>query len=634
VRAVCLCLVAAPLAAQTSATVRVPGQTGEPVRIRVEVPSTTEWAAIFYRPKGAPDFESLVLRRESAQVFTGELDTTALKAGQVDYYIAVKSGGGIGYLPAGAPGNLETFTAPEGSGTHASGSRTPEGRSTATYRYPVHVQGSLEQVLHHQEAVHGERRFTASGQLQVGFERETAEDKLIFDAQVAHTNQAYGSQEKTYLAGLRAEYNRGNHHWRAGDLTVQESEFTVAGAGRRGSDYTFDNQHAYVHAFAVNTQQLQGLDGAAWPHADTRLYGGALGYTFLEGRWKWKVVYVDGKDDPGQAVNGGSVNSGQTREGYTVALVQELSLIGDRLNLTGEYARSRVDQDTSDHEGDSTGQAWRMGGVYTQGIFTGRASYHAIGKRFDTLGQTGFVADRVGADAAASWNFKDWGFNLTALDDETHPSAGVTARNQAQTADVRWSLSPIVNARLGLSHGRQTSGSPTDPQVPFSDSERKGGFAGLDFAFGPRASLTTNYQLERLESSTGSTGRSETAVIGGSFAPHPKVRLAPNLTWSRIENQPGEQTTRVFSAFLTTDVTFVSDLLTLSLAGGYSRTHQPTGERLTSITSDASLQFLLNRYMPKGTCVLGLRGRTSRQDNESQPVQTDNSIALTLTFSM
>lgn len=631
---VCVCLVSSPALAQVpgqmSAKVTTPGQSGEPVRIRVEVPSTTEWVTFLYRAKNAVDFDSLTLRRESAQVFSGELDISALPAGRVDYYLAVKSGAGIGYLPVSAPTTFDTFEVVKDSAA-----KPAAGGSSATYRYPVHVEGSLEQVLHHQESTPGERRFTASGQLHVGFERETAEDKLLLDARMAYTNQPYGDQERAYLAGLLAEYTRGNHRLRAGDLTIQESEYTVSGAGRRGSDYTYDNKRAYAHLFAVNTQQLEGLDGAAWPQADTRLYGGALGYAFLEDTWKWKLVYLDGKDDPGQAVNGGFVGSSQVRRGSTMALVQEASLLEGRLNLSGEYARSRVDPDLSDDEDERTGQAWRLGGVYTQGIFTGRAAYHAIGRNFDTLGQTGFVADRVGADASASWTFKGASLNLTAMDEETHPSDGTTASNEAQTASFQWTLSSLATARLGLSHGRQESGSPSDPLVPFSTSERKGGFAGVDFAFGPKATVTTNYQLERLESSSGSAGRTETAVLGGSFTLSPRVRTSPNLTWSRIENQPGSQVTRVVSAFLTTDITFIPERLTFSLAGGHSRTRQPGGVQLTSTTGDASLQFLLDRYMPrKGTCVLGLRGRYSRQDNEGQPVQTDNSIALTLNFSM
>lgn len=631
---VCLCLVASPLAAQVSAQmsakVTTPEQAGGPVRIRVEAPSTTEWVAFFYRSKSAADFESIMLRRESAEVFSGELDTSTLPAGNVDYYLAVKFGAGIGYLPVSAPGTFDAFEVTKGSTPKPTSSG-----SSATYRYPVHVEGSLEEVLHHQEAAPGERRFTASGQLHVGFERETTEDKVLLDARLAYSNQPYGEQDHLYLAGLQAEYSRGNHHLRAGDLTIQESEYTVSGAGRRGSDYTYDDKHAYAHLFAVNTQQLEGLDGAAWPHADTRLYGGAFGYTFLDGRWNWKLICIDGRDDPSQALNGGFSSGSLARDGSTLALVQEATLLGGRWNLSGEYARSRVDQDLSDSEDEVTGQAWRVGSVYTQGIFTGRVSYHAIGKNFDTLGQTGFVADRIGADASASWAFKGGSLNLTAVDEKTHPTDGTTARNDAQTASVQWTLSRIVTARLGLSHGRQASGSHTDPLVPFSNSERQGGFAGLDFTFGPSATVTTNYQLERLESSDGSAGRSETAVLGGAFTLSPAVRMSPNLTWSRIENQPGDQATRVFSAFLTTDITFIPEWLTFSLAGGHSRTQQPSGTRLTTTTGDASLQFMLSRYMPrKGSCILGLRGRYSRQDNEGQPVQTDNSIALTLNFSM
>jgi hypothetical protein len=90
----------------------------------------------------------------------------------------------------------------------------------------------------------------------------------------------------------------------------------------------------------------------------------------------------------------------------------------------------------------------------------------------------------------------------------------------------------------------------------------------------------------------------------------------------------------VFSGFLSADMTFIPDALMFTMTGGYSHTALPAGTYITTTTADAALQFPLNRYMPKGTCVLGLRGRYTRQNNEGQPVQTDNSIALTLNFSM
>jgi hypothetical protein len=595
----------------------------------------------FYRAAGKDDFESVMLPRGGdGASFSIELDPAAIPAGKVDYYLAVKNNGAIDYLPESAPAEFQGFTMPAGFGAAraASGNASEGGSgSEAKYQYPFHVSGTVEQILHHQDSVPGEQRLSASGQMELGFVRETADDRLSVDARLAYSNQPYGDQSRAYLAGLQADYARKNNRVRVGDMVVQESEFTVAGSGRRGTDYTYDDQKLYVHAFSVNTQQLPGLQGAAWPHSDTRLYGGALGYQFLDGHWNWKLVCLDGKDDLSQAVNGGSVASAKPREGTTVALVQEAVLFQDRLNLSGEYARSRVDQDTSDSHGTVADHAWRVTGAYAQGIFTGRLSYRRIGKDFDTLGQTGFVGDRVSADGSASVALKDWTINLTALDETNNPSGSELdpkARNQAQTLDARWSFSPVATARFGVSRGHQESGTAANPQVPFSNSDRKGGLLGLDLTLGPRATLTATYQLDQLESSDGTQGRSETELLGGTFTLSPRFRVSPSLTWSRTQSEPNNQVTRVFSAFLNTDMTFIPDALTFTMTGGYSRTILPAGTRMITSTGDAVLLFPLNRYLHKGTCTLGLRGRYTRQDNEGQPVQTDNSLALTLNFSL
>lgn len=638
--ALCASIIAAPLAGQglAAATVSVtpPVEPGNPLHIQVETQGALEWVTLFYRVAGGEEFESVMLRRGSGQSFVLDLDAAAFPAGKVDYYLAVKSQAGIGYLPGDAPTSLQSFAMPVGMGGPLPGSQSGS-ESGAKYTFPFHLEGSIEQVLHHQNETPEERKHTVTGQVQLGFVRETEADRLSVDARVAYTNQPYGNQREAYLAGLQADYSRRNQRVRAGDLVVQESEFTVSGAGRRGADYTYDNQKVYFHSFAVGTQQLAGLDGAAWPHSDTRLYGGALGYKFLEGLWTWKLVYLDGKDDPSEAVNGGNVSFNKVRGGTTVALVQEASLFQNRLNLSGEYARSRVNQDLADSQGSVTDQAWRVGANYNEGCFSGRAGYRSIGKNFDTLGQTGFVGDRVGIDGGVSLSFPDWSLNANVVNERNNPGGSLMdpkAVNQTQTLDERWIFSQVASFRFGLSRGHQESGAQANPQIPFSDSDRLGRFVGLDLVFGPAASLSATYQRDSLESSSGDTGQSATELLSGSFRLGPRCHVSPSLNWTRTESDPGAQVTRIFSAFLSTDTTLVPDALTFALTGGYNRTTLPAGTILRSTTGDAALQFLLNRFLPKGSCVLGLRGRYTRQDTPGQPVLTDNSVALTLNFSI
>jgi len=247
------------------------------------------------------------------------------------------------------------------------------------------------------------------------------------------------------------------------------------------------------------------------------------------------------------------------------------------------------------------------------------------------------VGDRVGIDGALSLTFKDWSLNATAVDERNNPggsSLEPKAVNQAQTLEERWTFSQMASARFGLSRGHQESGATANPQIPFSNSDRLGGFLGLDLVFGPSATISATYQRDTLESSDGATGRSDTELLSGSFSLGPRFRVSPNLSWSRTESAPGAQVTRVFSAFLTTDTTFIPETLTFALTGGFSRTTLPDGTDLKNTTGDAALQFMLNRFLPKGNCVLGLRGRYTRQDTPGQPVLTDNSVALTLNFSI
>jgi hypothetical protein len=611
--------------------VLAPAAAGAPVRFSFAAPPGTVWALVFYRAVGEEEFRSLPLRPESgglvATLPTGEIGGRAIQ-----YYLAFKGATGVMYLPEDAPTSLEGLDlGPAGAG--------PNATAQIKHKLPFQVEASLEKVFYRSQKVEGERTFIDSGQVALGYELEAGEHHLRLNTRLAYQNQPMEGQSAWSVGELHGQYAYRNHRAQIGDMAFQESEFTVGGMGRRGMDYLYDDHRLYAHFFAVGTEQLAGFRGLAWPVKGTELFGGAVGWAWLDGRVKSKLVFLTGRDDPSQGVNVGAASFVTRREGSTAALTLEAALLENRLSLNGEYARTNYDKDLDDAYGKVQDQAWRVGGAWSEKTYSARASYRQIGRDFGTLGYPVMEGDRRGFDGGFSLNLNpSWSLNASATSERNNPNADpleTRARNDAQTLDAQWTLRPGLTMRAGLNRGEQEAGA-SGSLVPFANSRRSGVNAGLDWAPMATAALSCSAQFDKLEGTgaSTSTGRSATLTFGGAFQVPNHLRLAPTLSYSKNTEDGTGQDSKVINAFLNADVTLVQKWLSLALNGGYNRTDASGMAAVTSTNADAALQWFLTPYLDRsfhrGQAVLALRFRYTRV--QTLP-EADRRGSLTLNFS-
>ena len=635
-----------------------PTAKGAPFHGRVAAPAGTEWVVIFYRSEGDQEFNSFSLEAKPDGSFEGDLEGTAATGTRLEFYAALRTPAGIKYLPADAPTALATLPTPGGEKVPAKGAEGPQGQPGGSggvpAQLPVSVDFSAEKVVHHKMAVDGEPRLLASGQVRFTTRKDDGDTHLILSGRMVYTDQAVKPQDRWSLGELQAIYATGHHKLQAGDQQMQESEFTLAGGGRRGLDYAYAGTQLGAHVFALGTEALPGTRGLLWPEAGNELYGGSFGYSWWNNAVRAKLVLLTGKDDPSVATNLGTSYAPLIRDGSTGALVLDGRFLENRLTLSGEYARSLLTRDlvgAVPKEGD---QAWRLSSIWTEGPFSAHLGYRDVGRDFGTIGMAFFVGDRRALDGSLGLNYATWSLSATALDERTNPTGQVgqsQAWNQSQSLDARLALSQTAFWRVGIRQARQEALTVADPLVPFSNSSRTGLSTGFDVMLPPASMLTFNAQFDRIRGSAvpdpmappaippalpvtaPQTGTSTTLSMGGNLVTGTWLRLSPNLSWSRTLGDPGGQKTTISNAFLNADFTLIPSYLSFLLNGGASRTATSTGETSSNSTVEGTLRMLLDPYF-KGRvrASLGLKGSTTHAPTMGV-VATDNRAALILNAS-
>jgi hypothetical protein len=598
------------------------------MEIQLKGAPTSAWAVFFYRLEGEEGFQALLLQGKEG-AFTGALPPIE-SGGKLEYFVAFKGAGEPVLLPAGAPQSLGKLELPP--------SPAPSPKTPAKHSFPIQVEGSLEDVVSRSNPLPGERTHFSTGQVRLGYRVEQGDQNFALDARMVYLDNPPLGTSRWSLAELRSRYGFRSHAFQAGDMMVQESEFSIGGAGRRGLDYTYQGAALYAHAFAVNSERLQGFRGMVWPAEATRVFGGALGYGWFEGKLRSKLVLVTGRDDPSQAMGLGFLPFYKIREGTTAAWTVEANLPEQGLNLSGEWARSRFDSDVGQGPKALTDDAWRLGGTWMAKGLNLRASYKAVGHDFGSVGLPVLAADRHAFDGGAGFTKGDWSLNLNAQDERNNPEGNpleTRSQNATRSLDLRYSFVPSASVRLGASQSEQQTQGAVNAFIPFASSRRHGGFAGLDWTFAPLGMLSLNAQMERLRSlgPFESAGRSETLTLALALSWPDRLRLAPNFSLARTLDEITGQQTRNQSAFLSSTVTLSPGLLSLALNGGYNRLELTNGTALESASADGALQFQFDRFLTqafgRGACMLSLRGRYLRR--QDLPA-SDRRISLTLNF--
>jgi hypothetical protein len=609
---------------------------GETIKLEASISVEVEWIRLFFRSAGLEEFQVRNMEKEGDNTFAYQLDTSQLTSLEFEYYLAAKLKDREVYFPANAPAEvIKVSGQSERPLPEVPSELPPPQEEEKKFKLPLSAQASIQAKLLEKEAVEDEKKVTASGNMRV-FHSYQGNLNLNLDSNFSYTNTALEGERSIDLSNMMVSVSKENHTFRAGDINISESEYSVSGLGRRGMEYIFDDKKAYFHLFDVSSQQVKGFEGFGVPKSNISILGGAFGYTFLKDKLTLKAVYLAGKDDPNQGVNVGFSEYFQARKGNAFALMQESNLFQDRLKIKAEFGRTSYDGNLSDDTEAVSGTAFNIGGNFSQGAINLGTSYRYVGKDFNSIGFQSFTNDRESYDANMGIVYKK--INLSASftaehDNVNNDPTGLTTNNKNGIVNLSLGLSDNVSLDLGYNRNKQKT-FQGNVETSLQDSltnEYKGGFT---FALSPSANLSFSMTNSYLSSVSDPTNDMSTVTFNltGSFRAGEVFSLNPTFGYTIADKKNVSGDSETVSSFLTGEVIIIPQFLSIFFSNSFNRMEIIALDVKQTIEFGGGLNLKLDRLIKIGSLTFILKGNYNHK-KISGILESDYSLLLQMDFS-
>jgi hypothetical protein len=614
------------------------------LEFRARVSAPVEWMAVFVRFKGIDEFQARPMIPSDEGSYVLQFDTSVLPDIVFEYYLAAGTPAGIVTFPSSGPaGPLQVKASAAGPGPEVPGDIAPPQEETAPapppepgLPFPVKLSGSGQAVLEESAPLPGAEKFPVAGNIRFFLmPPQQGAFNINIDSNFSYTNTPLAGNNPLDLSNMNAAFILRGHTFRAGDISINESEYSAQGIGRRGFEYAFDDQKAYVHIFAVNSQEVKGFKGFGLPRPEVAIWGGAAGYRILGDALYLKALFITGRDSPSQAVNAvipEEVPGAGGRQGQVLAVTEESRLWSNLLTLKGEFARSRYDADLDDPAGPIWGNAFTLGTGLASGVLTAGLTYRYVDRDFNSIGLQYLANNRSGLEATVGLTrdiFNLTGSLVTQRDNVADDPTSATTSNFDGSLNMSLAVTPKAQIVLGYHAGCQKTepgSSPTLPQDSVTD-EYSGSF-NLMVGESSSFNLTVTSSCLHSQASPETEGSALTLNLGGSLRAGEWLSLSPTLGVStRMETFTGHRSDTL-SAMAVSEVFFLPQVCSMFFTGSYSLSSLPGMGGMPSQTLDLNggLNIYLNRLVKVEGLLLSLKGNFG--SNEAQGVRTTNWRAL------
>jgi hypothetical protein len=632
-------------------------RSGDKIRITATAAPGTAGVAFYFRTTDVDAFQARPMIKSGGSEYVFEFDTSLLTAARFEYYIESELGGAKTAVPAGAPAQTIGVSASDGEAPPVIPQNLPSPQAEEA-RFPVHANGSLQHNFSPSQAAPAPAApsnpsdspaeslsgLTApppaapaagqNGNIQVAFGSQPSSGPgLMIAANAGLTQNPLPGAGRVDLSNMNVAVFLGRHVLRAGDLNINESEFSAFGFGRRGFEYAFDNRKLYLHAFDVNTQQLLGFKGLGIPKSGSTLLGAAAGFSLFQEAFTMRAIALTGRDDPAQAAAVGGSQILQKREGNVLALTQETKLFGSALDLKAEFAHSSYDQNLSDTAGRLSGSAWSAGGTLNLGPLTLGAIYRSIGRDYNSIGLQYLANDRRGWDSNLLLGLGaisiQGQFTLQSDNVAADPERPTTTGRGGSLA-VNWTLCPALSLMAGYRINDQKTASGT-VETPGQDTSANESTAGLNLTLSSAISLNlavTDSILRSVSSPSGDvSGR--TINLGGSFRAGQWLTLMPTFGLTRSKTRLSGEVNTTFSAMVSGEIFFLPRVLSLLLSGSFNRMEMSVLSLTKTLDVMGGINFYLGSLIHVNNLLLSVRGSHRTNDMSGARVKDTRILAQT-----
>jgi hypothetical protein len=406
-----------------------------------------------------------------------------------------------------------------------------------------------------------------------------------------------------------------------GDVTVKGTDLTGRSLARRGGRLSLDFNGTEAQAFMVRSNAVTGFNHIlGGGDAGQQIWGGSLSREMMaDGKLVLGAGYMTGKNYVPDDYNASTQQPGT--EGDVFSLTFSSRLAGKMLQLEGEYAGSRFDNDITDSRGKDADHAfrsrvfgrldrtdWEIGYRYYGPDFasiatpTGTKDREEIklggGVRFDRSSlRAAFLRgrDNVGKNPLLPVIHNTTGtlnYNLTVPD---WPAVFVSgSETRQESSDEPVGLSPIANMTTTLTFGASRAAA--------------------------RWSLSSFYTFARFDDqseATDSDSDTHTVTVAGGIRPTDFSSVNPSVTYTHIGLEPTGTATRTWQAALSGVVGFWKNRLNLNATASWLDNQTSDGALHTTTWSGIfQLNWSLEKYLlEKGRQTLSLRGQYNLTDD-------------------
>ncbi len=594
---------------------------GETVLMRGAIVGGEGDVYFFFRAEGMEEFQVRKMTEEANGVYIFEFDTSLLTSLQVEYYLEARVGDKSFFYPLSAPHELVKMTGESREPLPEIPANLPLPTAEAKITFPVNLSLNLEKALMDSEeemaeqegtqtVMGGNTRFFPSYQSPTG-------SAVRLEANFSYTNNPLPMEKKIDLSNLIISFTSGYHGIRIGDINISESSMTVSGLGRRGVEYSLDNQKTSFHLFDISSQQVQGFKGFGIPRPSLSIYGGSLKQAFLNEQIYLKAVYIGGKDNPQEGVNVAASPFYGGREGRVIALEGEAKLFEQKFNLTAELARSKYDEDVTDEALSTSDNALNLGANFSAGGFNLQTTYSYVGKNFNSIGLQSMANDREGYQAIISLSRGI--FNLTSSylierDNVQRDPAQSTTKDKNGNLELSLTFSPRVAFNIGYRRDSQSSSSATEETISNANLMNEIS-SSLNLMLSDRTQI--NLSLRNSNQKSEASPENEMATLslnlGGSFRPGEILSFSPSFSYSRSSSPFTGLHTSTYSSLLNGEIYFIPQTLYFIFSGGFNRMEMNPEDITNIINLNGGLNLSLGHWLKFAQLNLAVNGDYNRR---------------------
>jgi hypothetical protein len=548
---------------------------------------------IYYRTDGLKKYQVRKMMLDKNGDVYYRLPTKNLYGQKMEYFIVESGQSKSGaFTPVFT---VEEFTdkgSPEIYFQDGTGSGGGDGTAKKDPLIKIGLSASTTTQLHDKTDAPGPK-FDANGNVRLY--RNIYKDKYQFDFDTNFTYMHTVSEEesKINLSEMKIKYKRGSHAIAAGDLSIDNTEFTASGFSRRGLHYEMDGKLLYLSSFFTNSQQKTGFDGFGIPASDANVFGATAGFN-LGSIFKVRGMFMMGKDN----LDSKTVVSTEDayREGSVFSVWGELNVLKNHLILKGEFARSNfgraADSAGVNKESDT---AWRGEADFNYGVVSAHADYKKVGEKYSSIANLFLQNDREGLNSNIGFVIKSFALNVRYTDQKTNLTSLVQPMLHTKNigADVNWLIANHFQVGAEYSLDNLDYDESTGLMTGSEDMDTVRYAATLGYIAGSNGITVKIGKTESKKFTSNLDGSVAVNLRFGTF-----LSFNPTVSYQSTENFSDNSTSKIYNAYLSSELSFIPEVFSLSVSSSWTK-NDNTFESITSSTTTLSAEGQLNLYLAK-----------------------------------